>query len=685
MKMLKTKAFLTLCVLCLGTSLLAQDPQFEWAVAMSGADNVYSESVAVNSDGFVYITGYFQGTVDFDPGSGSQLLTSNGSYDIYLVKLDSLGNFVYVNQIGGISSDHAREVKIGSNGEVLITGYYYGTVDFDPGSGIYNLYLGGGFVAKYDSLGNIIWAKSIGGQGISLTSDNSGNIYIIGSFYQLADFNPDSLISYYLFSNGYSDIFILKLNSVGDFVWAISQGGYADDQGSSIALDKAGNVLSTGNFYGSGDFDPGPNTHTLVSNGDFDIFISKLDSLGNFVWAKNVGSGSYYEWGNSIALDDMGNPHVLGQYYGLADFDPDSIGVLNIYSAGEDDIFLLKLDYNGNLVWTKSFGGTSVDGGESIAIDEQGNMYISGYFNGIADFDPGPGVYNLTSAGHSEVFMCKLDFMGNLIWAKSIEGNSTDKNMCLAIDMSENIFITGHYKSTADFNPGVGIFNQSSAGDYDAYILKLSQCNQTTSTISETSCGYYISPSGNFIWNTSGIYNDAIFNAAGCDSVITIDLTIIELDTSVTQNLNTLTANAIGATYQWIECSNGYTQISGATNQSFTPTINGSYAVVVTENGCTDTSECYTISLIVMKENNYSSRIKIYPLPAKDKLYIDFGKTTVDGELEIINSIGQILLIEKFIQQKEIELDIRHFPVGEYVTKISFADKTVVAKQFIKQ
>jgi hypothetical protein len=201
---------------------------------------------------------------------------------------------------------------------------------------------------------------------------------------------------YNLTSAGGVNIFISKLDASGNFIWAKSMGGLLDSYANFIAVDGFGNVYTTGAFYGMADFDPGTGTYNLTSLGNTDIFLSKLDSSGNFIWAKRTGS-TQQDQGNCIIADTLGNIYISGFFTGIVDFDPGA-GIVNLSSAGSADIFILKLNTSGNFIWARNLGGSSVDESSSLTSDPFGNIYITGDFQAIADFDPAPGIYNLTSS-----------------------------------------------------------------------------------------------------------------------------------------------------------------------------------------------------------------------------------------------------------------------------------------------
>ncbi len=386
-------------------------------------------------------------------------------------------SFSWAKSVGGNDDDIAYSITCDNSGNVYVTGDFYGTVDFDPGSGVYNLTSSGWediFIQKLDSAGNFLWAKSIGGgyfdAGTSINTDDAGNIYIVGAFGQSVDFNPGNGV-YNLTSVGNDDIFILKLNSAGNFVWAKSIGGSDFDTGISISIDKLGNIYVTGIYKDTADFDPGSGTFNLSSNGDEDIFMLKLDSAGNFVWAKSIG-GSDFDAGGSIKVDNAGSVYITGGFSGTVDFDPGS-GQYNLSSAGDQDAFVLKIDSAGNFVWARSLGGSDDDESYSLIIDKKGNIYTAGMFEGTVDFDPGSGVFNLTSAGNWDIFVQKLDNSGNFVWAKSMGGSDDDMVNGIVGDKDGNIYFVGEFLGTMDFDPSGGVFNLTSAGNEDVFLEKL--------------------------------------------------------------------------------------------------------------------------------------------------------------------------------------------------------------------
>jgi hypothetical protein len=396
--------------LILFTSLIGAPSANAWSSAQttvsvfSGTLNNSGIAIAVDSSGNIYTTGSFIGTVDFDPGDGTTNLTSAGANDAFVSKLNSSGELIWAKSFGGSQADEGNSIAVDSSGNVYTTGFFEGTADFDPGVGTSNFTSAGYedfFVSKLNSSGALLWAKSFGAgqidKGNSIAVDSSGNVYTTGYFSLIVDFDPGDGTTN-LTSAGGHDAFVSKFNSSGDLIWAKSFDGSYDTEAISIAVDSSGNVYTTGYFDGTADFDPGAGTAYLALAGYADVFVSKLDSSGNYVWANSFGVASYYKYSSSIAVDSSGNIYTTGTNTALASFAP--------------DIFVSKLNSSGSLLWEKSFGGSSYDTGFSVAVDSSGNVYTTGYFEGTVDFDPGVGTSNFTSAGANDAFVLKLSPSG---------------------------------------------------------------------------------------------------------------------------------------------------------------------------------------------------------------------------------------------------------------------------------
>jgi len=433
-------------------------PKKGWARTWGGTSDDIGYGVAMDGSGSVYVTGFFCDTVDFDPGPGLDEHTSNGWEDVFLSKFDSEGNYQWARTWGGVWTDWGWGIAADDSGSVYVTGCF-----------CYDVFLG-----KFDSEGNFQWARTWGGiredWGYGVAVDDSGSVYVAGEFYDTVDFDPGPGVDEHS-SNGGWDVFLSKFDSGGDFQWARTWGGLGGyNRGHGVAVNDSGSVYVAGEFYDTVDFDPGPGVDEHSSNGSGDVFLSKFDSEGDFQWARTWGGVDSDEgWG--VAVDGSGSVYVAGWFGDSVDFDPGP-GVDEHTSNGDYDIFLSKFDSEGSFQWARTWGGKGWDEGGGVAVDGSGNVYVEGCFDDVVDFDPGPGVDEHTSNGYRDVFLSKLDSGGDFQWARTWGAIGEDWGYAVAVDGSGSVCVAGFFWDTVDFNPGPGVDEHTSNGEYDAFLSK---------------------------------------------------------------------------------------------------------------------------------------------------------------------------------------------------------------------
>ncbi|MBI1184483.1 T9SS type A sorting domain-containing protein [bacterium] len=451
----------------------------EWAKGFGGDQNEIGSFISVDADGNIYTVGDFEATVDFNPGSASFNLTSNGNNDIFIQKMDASGNFLWAESFGNQATDFATGLVLDKAGNVYISGTFSISADFDPGAGTYTLTSAGVadvFVLKLSPDGDLIWARSFGGNDNDyanyITLDPDENILITGNFMGTADFDPGTGTAN-LSALGGNDIFVVKLDPFGKLLWANSFGGSGEDFGYAINADAKGNVFTTGYFSETVDFDPGSGTTSLSSVGFADVFVHKMDATGKFLWARTFG-GNSADVATCIITDASGNVYTAGNFLELVDFDPGA-GNYDITSAGGRDVFIQKLDASGNFVWVKTFGGNLDDKPRGLKMDPSRNLYCAGVFYATADFDPGTGTANLTSKGFADNFVQNLDSAGNFNWAVSFGGSNEDQCFEIHVDASYNIYTTGAFSGATDFDPGTGTIKITAVNGNDIFVQKMKQ------------------------------------------------------------------------------------------------------------------------------------------------------------------------------------------------------------------
>jgi len=330
---------------------LDHDGDVTWNKIWGVNADISATAVAIDESGNTFVVGHFTGTIDFHPGPQQFILSSNGLDDVYISKFDADGDFQWVRVWGGNLDDDGNSITISGDDSIYVTGSFKGTVDFDPGTAVASRdSLGNSdiFVSKFNSLGNLLWVQTWGGSGddagYAITVDNDGMVYTVGKFFGSVDFNPGVGVDGHI-SAGLHDAFLSKSNSGGGFQWAQSWGGNGEDAASAIDLDSENNIVVAGTYDDTVDLDPGPSTDWHDTHGNNDIFLSKLDDSGDFLWGAGWG-GTSIDTPYSLAIDGMDNIFVAGTFFGTVDFDPGP-GEEIYTSKGYADAFLSKFPADG--------------------------------------------------------------------------------------------------------------------------------------------------------------------------------------------------------------------------------------------------------------------------------------------------------------------------------------------------
>ena len=441
-----------------------QIPDWTWAKNYGSFQSSQGRSIATDENGNICVTGTFSSpTIDFD----SITLTNKGTVDAYIAKLDSLGNIIWAKSFGGTDWEVPTSITVDKYGNIFITGYFMShnlSIDSiiitNPDTLSWNANI---FTIKYDSSGNLKWAKIAGGinddYAYGITTDAIGNVYLVGTFLSPTMYFDTNTIT----NAGFCNILIAKYDPSGNIIWAKCAGGNSWDSGNSIASDENDNIYITGNYSSPViTFD----SITLTNAGSENIFISKYNTSGNVIWARSAG-GNLYDSGNGITLDTYKNIIITGNFSShIITFG--SFILNNIFTSDTtSDIFVAKYDSLGNVLWAKCSGGIEDEYSFGITTDAGCNIYLTGLFSSSTINFNGT---ILSNAGLNDFYILKYDLLGNEKWAKSGGGSKEETGYGIIADYYGNIYLTGYFKSDSVSFDSITL---SLNGIANVYIAKL--------------------------------------------------------------------------------------------------------------------------------------------------------------------------------------------------------------------
>jgi hypothetical protein len=439
--------------ICFTATVFAQAPNWQWAKTSMEISDSKGNSVCTDKFGNIYVAGYFADTsIIFGsitlPFTNGQAQYSN----LFLVKYDEWGNVLWAKKAGGgqLTYNRAESVAVDDSGNVFITGAFADTVVFGSTQLIFNSSLGQHlFLAKYNSSGNVLWAKQMGGSAQdvvhSVATDAFGNSYVTGAFYA----SPTATFGNITLTNSSNDwnMFIAKYDPNGNVIWAKNAGGWGGMIiGYSVTGDNNGNCYVVGEFIGLQSATFGSHTLPCI-NHNGTTFLVKYNSNGAALWARGSG-GNTNAVAQSVSRDAAGNIFMAGYFYsGNANDSVLTFGSITLYetdpSSNLDNVFLVKYDTLGQALWAQNEGGLVYnDVGNSVFADSSGNSYLTGTFStSTITF----GSFTLARVGNKNLFLVKYDPLGTVLWAKSVDATTENDSYSVAVDSAGNCFITGQF------------------------------------------------------------------------------------------------------------------------------------------------------------------------------------------------------------------------------------------------
>lgn len=666
----QSRASLLLIISLLSLNSKAQIP-VDWGAGMGSEGLDQLGGIAADQDGNTYITGYFEGTMDIDPGPAVQNVNSGGSVGLYVQKLSRDGALIWSYVLGAGSQIYGYDIDVDNQGNVYVVGSFVSAADFDAGPGTTFL-VGpspyGAFVMKLNSSGGFAWAKSFSSSGgsdvLQIEVDSANALYISGIYAGTLDANPSAGTNEITSSSGL-DIFVIKLNAGGNYIWARTFGADEYQMPTAMALDASSNVIIAGDFAGSGDFDPTTNVFNITATSNVEMFAVKMTTGGDFTWAQSFGTPTNDEYILDVATDGDANIILTGTFTQPVDFD-NTAAVASVSSAGSVDVFLVKLNADGTLNWARSLGSTTSDMASAITVDENNNIYLSTNHQLSIDFDLNEGTSIVAGPVGGNITVAKYAADSQLLWTSSFGGDGTESPKAMTSIAEDVIYVAGTFLGNTSFESGDNPPVYINAGNEDAFVVRMACISfgvQNTSA-----CFSYQWPVDGLTYTSSGTYTGVTPNALGCDSIVTLNLSIQLVNDVVTQNGATLTASQAGASYQWYVCGEPNELIDGATNQTFTATSNGNYTVEITLNECSVFSDCSAVTSIGVEELSHHA-LSIFPNPSTDHFLLN--SNLLVREILLMDVQGKIAL-QQNINDYQTTLDAKTLPAGVYFVRVRF-------------
>jgi hypothetical protein len=576
----------------------------------------------------------------FFPGCVSLLISL-----LFCASADAQPYFTWVKGLQGFhtrsfnSYNWPHAVITDKNQDVLIAGLFIRGVDFDPSDNGVDSQSSplnpGGYFARYDSMGNHLWARTIANaQAKTIHVDDSGYLYVGGLFYGTADFDPGPQTST-LTSKGASDFFIAKYTAQGSLIWVRGSGGASGDEVNGTITDAQGNVYVTGGLHGTIDMDERNPGAVVFPTNLLDGFVAKYDRNGRYLWHAQIKGGGG-DLGAAIRLNAVGNVVICGRTYG-ATF---AASTPYVSTNGGSDGFLASYSPNGTLLWTKAIGGNGYDYIDGFAIDRAGDLIVAGTFSGTAMLDSSIATSQMAARNQTgDAFVAKYTGSGGYIWSRSYTSRLYAGARCAAVDDSSNIYIGGYFGDTVSFNPGGQVGNNYVSRDLlDMYLLKLK-------------------PGGDYVWSK------AIGSNTGADDIYSVHLD---------KRYNVYYAGYIGSTtvFEPGNPSGSVVVINPSINYTQN-TVFGKYAQ----------TKPVTSGISRIKQR---ATLIAYPNPASDQLTIEGFELGARIQATVTDIAGRRQLVATNYAGSKLLLEVKSLVPGVYFVHCIDASGSTGIVRFIK-
>jgi hypothetical protein len=652
---------------CIFTLQMLNAQDFQWVNHTTSTGSIQINFTDFLPDGSTINAGYFSGTADLDPGPGEHVVTASGGTDIFITRLDASGAYQWSQIIGaGVGFESIAGVKVDPSGQIICLGHFEGTAQI-PGNGLQtSLGFEDIYIMSISFEGTAQWFKKLGNASSNVVSDfaldTDNNIVVTGYFAETMDFDPSDAVVEKT-SAGSWDVYVLKLASNGDYIWS-EKIGSSELDGNSIYLESPANM-------------PPAESQALCT--------MQLDANGDVMWLNQVANAYASQLHvKALESDAEGNIIQAGVFTGSRDFDP-SADLLQLSSVtGYYDGYIQKTDSNGLVQWAKQMGGFEEDMIQAMCIDQENHIHLTGFFmSQTMDVAPEEEVtQTLTRVGTHDFFQVRLSADGHYENHTQLSTASMVKGIGLINNGDDEVIVSLVFNGTLSLSVEGTMQEFTQAAGFGSLVANSTYCFPNSGETEVLACGSYTSPSGAYIWDQSGIYQDVVLNEGGCDSTLTIHLTIQEVEAAILQDDEALMATYDNATYKWIDCGDNFEFIPGADEQFFTPSVSGSYAVQVTVNGCSEISDCVEYTVAHTAEAIVLDKWHVYPNPNNGTFTIPKTAIREAYEIRIVDAYGRLIQRQRAISNSNIEVQF-DAPAGIY--HVQLLDKNNVrSTQIVK-
>ncbi len=456
------------------TSQFFYGQSVDWIKFFSGNYIERVVDMAIDSNDNIILYGDYNHEIDLDPGPDTLIARVDTANNIFIVKLNSDGNLIWAKTLGNTGFERAEQIKLDNFDNIFISGDFQGFMDFDPGpdSLILDSWQGDRFILKLDSSGNfrnVYVSNSATLPNVrTFTIKPNGNLLLGGNFHETNDFDPGPNV--YTISPAYAASFICELDTGMQFVSAQI---VADNSGTTqISIDNDQNIILGGYLQNDADFDPGPDTFLLDPHNSYDVFFAEYDSTGNFLWAKTAGNNTNTRIKN-LSVDHSGKIYFALDAYGSICIRNNINDTCLFPGNANSGAYLLNFDSSGNLNWSQYLNGlySSVHC-YALAFDQINNIYLSGIYSNSVDFDPGLDTFIVTNYTiASSVYLQVLDSNHTFLNYSGYTGNSLKYINSLKFNSQGNLYAAGRFSGSCTFDTLAGL-NYVSQGDDDGFLVK---------------------------------------------------------------------------------------------------------------------------------------------------------------------------------------------------------------------